>query len=201
MSSFQMILLFPHDPRILWGGLFPFYILSAFFGDAASGLFFCSSGVSSLTLDELDPIPHLCKSRAKMTTRVNINKTICLAAVPPLPPWTHQTKIFDHQTLESKYCQNQNCEQQEGNMSLDYHTFLEDYLSTLNHNGSYDDLYLCVLSLPYAWLYMCYDSICSMFLLIVTLYPSTIVLDLSLIALSSLKSWRIHGQYPLNKLP
>lgn len=42
---------------------------------------------------------------------------------------------------------------------------------------------------------------CSMFPLIVTLYPSTIVLDLFLAALSSLKHWRIHEQYLLNKLP
>lgn len=40
-----------------------------------------------------------------------------------------------------------------------------------------------------------------MFLLIVILYLSIIMLDLFLIVLSSLKSWKIHGQYPLNKLP
>lgn len=87
MSSFQTILLFPHDPRILRGGLLTFYILSAFSGDTASGLFFCSSGDSSLTLDELDPTLHLCKSRANMTPGVNVNEAICicLAAVPPLP--------------------------------------------------------------------------------------------------------------------
>lgn len=66
MSFFQIILLFSSDPRI-WGGggLFLSCIPSAFPTDTAPVLFFCSSGSSSLILDELDPRPILLQAQGQ----------------------------------------------------------------------------------------------------------------------------------------
>lgn len=66
MSFFQIILLFSSDPRILGGGgLFLSYLLSAFPTDTASVPFFCSSGSSSLILDELVPRPILLQAQGQ----------------------------------------------------------------------------------------------------------------------------------------